>query len=46
MDFLGDDKNLIYEFILALVSLWLLVDSIKKGKFQRKRPIDFFYLFY
>jgi len=42
MAFLGDEKNLAYELILALVSLWLLVDSIKKGKSQRKRPIDFF----
>ena len=24
--FLGDDKSLIYELILALVSLWLLVN--------------------
>ena len=38
--FLGDDKRLIYELILALVSLWLLVNSIRKGKSQRKRPID------
>ena len=30
--------------ILALVSLWLLVNSIKKGKSQRKkRPIDLFF---
>ena len=28
MAFLGDDKSLVYELILALVSLWLLVDSI------------------
>jgi len=34
--FLGDDKSLIYELILALVSLWLLVNSIKKEKSQRK----------
>jgi len=40
--FLGDDKSLIYELILALVSLWLLVNSIKKEKSQRKTPIDFF----
>jgi len=46
MAFLGDEKNLTYELILALVSLWLLVDSIKKGKSQRKRPIDFFFLIY
>jgi len=36
-------KSLVYELILALVSLWLLVDSIKKEKFQRKRLIDFFW---
>jgi len=35
-DFLGDDKSLIYKLILALVSLWLLVNSIKKEKSQRK----------
>ena len=40
MAFLGDEKNLAYELILALVSLWLLVDSIKKGKSQRKCPIE------
>ena len=34
--FIGDDKSLIYELILALVSLWLLVNSIKTGKSQRK----------
>ena len=34
--FSGDDKSLIYELILALVSLWLLVNSIKKEKSQRK----------
>jgi len=34
--FLGDDKSLIFELILALVSLSLLVNSIKKGKSQRK----------
>jgi len=28
--------------ILDLVSLWLLVNSIKKEKSQRERPIDFF----
>jgi len=31
--------------ILALVSLWLLVDSIKKEKSQRKTSDWFFYLF-
>jgi len=36
VDFLGDDKSLVYELILALVSLWLLVDSIKKEKSQRE----------
>ena len=35
MAFLGDDKSLVYELILALVSLWLLVNSIRKGKSQR-----------
>ena len=46
MAFLGNDKSLIYELILALVSLWLLVNSIKKGKSQRKnvRLIFFEYL--
>ena len=39
---LGDDKILIYELILALVSLWLLVNSIKKEKSQRKRSDLFF----
>jgi len=34
--FLGDDKRLIYELILALVSLWLLVNSITKEKSPRK----------
>jgi len=38
MTFLSDDKNFIYELILALVSLWLLVNSIKKEKSQRKTP--------
>jgi len=32
---------LIFELILALVSLWLLVNSFKKT-FKEKRPIDFF----
>ena len=44
--FLGDDKNLIYELILALVSLWLSVNSIKKENPKEKFPIDFFLLFY
>ena len=43
--FLGDAKSFIYELILALVSPWLLVNSIKKGKSQEKRPIDSFYYF-
>jgi len=46
MDFLGDDKSLTYELILALVSLWLLVNSIKKEKSQRKTSDWFFLLFY
>ena len=41
MAFLGDDKSLIYELILALVSLWLLVNSFKETSIE-KRPIDFF----
>ena len=36
MAFLGEDKSMVYELILALVSLWLLVDSIKKEKSQRE----------
>jgi len=36
-------KVLIYELILALVSLWLLVDSIKKEKSQRKTSDWFFW---
>jgi len=43
MDFLGDDKSLVYELILALVSLWLLVNSIKKDKSQRKTSDWFFW---
>ena len=45
--FLGDfyGQSLICELILALVSLWLLVNSIKKNP-KEKRPIDFFGLFY
>ena len=34
--FLGDDKSLVYELILALVSLWLLVNSIKKENPKEK----------
>ena len=44
MAFLGDDKSLVYELILALVSLWLLVDSIKKEKSQRETS-DWFFRF-
>jgi len=36
-----NDKSLICELILALVSLWLLVNSIKKN-LKEKCPIDFF----
>ena len=39
------DKALICELILALVSLWLLVNSFKETS-KEKRPIDFFLLFY
>jgi len=38
-DFCG--KSLICELILALVSLWLLVNSFKETS-KEKRPIDFF----
>ena len=44
MAFLGDDKSLFYELILALVALWLLVDSIKKEKSQRETS-DWFFRF-
>jgi len=33
-----------YEFILALVSLWLLVNSFKETS-KEECPIDFFYYF-
>ena len=38
-DFCG--QSLICELILALVSLWLLVNSFKETS-KEKRPIDFF----
>jgi len=38
-DFCG--QSLICELILALVLLWLLVNSFKET-FKEKRPIDFF----
>jgi len=38
-DFCG--QSLIYELVLALVSLWLLVNSFKETSIE-KRPIDFF----
>jgi len=41
-DFCG--QSLICELILALVSLWLLVNSFKET-FKEKRLIDFFYYF-
>jgi len=34
-------QSLVCELILALVSLWLLVNSFKET-FKEKRPIDFF----
>jgi len=37
-------QSLICELILALLSLWLLVNSFKKT-FKEKRPIDFFNYF-
>jgi len=39
-DFCG--QSFICELILALVSLWLLVNSFKETS-KEKRPIDFFY---
>jgi len=45
MAFLGDDKSLVYQLILALVSLWLSVDSIKKEKSQRKN-VQLIFLIY
>jgi len=41
-DFCG--RSLICELILALVSLWLLVNSFKETS-KEKRPIDFFNYF-
>jgi len=38
------EQSLICELILALVSLWLLVNSFKETS-KEKRPIDFFYYF-
>ena len=45
--FLGDfyGQSLICELILALVLVWLLVNSIKKN-LKEKHPIDFLLLFY
>ena len=37
-------QSLICELILALVSLWLLVNSFKETS-KEKRPIDFFFYF-
>jgi len=42
-DFYG--QSLICELILALVSLWLLVNSIKENP-KEKRPIDFFIILF
>jgi len=41
-DFCG--QSLIYKLILALASLWLLVNSFKET-FKEKCPIGFFYYF-
>jgi len=41
---LGDDESLIYELILALVSLWLLVNSVKKEKTQRENVRLIFFI--
>ena len=38
-------QSLVYELILALVSLWLLVNLFKET-FKEKRPIDFLYYFF
>jgi len=38
-------QSLICELILALVSLWLLVNSFKETS-KEKRPIDFFYYYF
>ena len=38
-------QSLICELILALVSLWLLVNSFKKTS-KEKRPIDFFIILF
>jgi len=38
-------QSLICELILALVSLWLLVNSFKETS-NEKRPIDFFIIFF
>jgi len=45
--FLGDfyGQSLICELILALVSLWLLVNSIKKNPKESVRLIFFYYYF-
>jgi len=42
MVFLVMTKSLICELILALVSLWLLVNSIKKENPKGKCPINLF----
>ena len=42
-DFCG--QSLVCELILALVSLWLLVNSFKET-FKEKCPIDFFDYYY
>jgi len=39
------EQSLICELILALVSLWLLVNSFNETS-KEKRPIDFILLFY
>ena len=39
------EQSLVCELILALVSLWLLVNSFKET-IKEKRPIDFFLLFF
>jgi len=44
MVFLVMTKSLICELILAIVSLWLLVNSIKKENPKGKCPINLFFI--
>jgi len=42
--FLGDDKSLIYELILALVSLWLLSIRLRKENPKEKNVRLIFFI--